>query len=203
MGEPPLPDPATPRFVRGDVLIVMGVSGSGKSTIGRRLTAALSIPSPPQSLSQSPSPYHCQYSFHDTDAFHPPANVRKMAAGQPLTDADRQPWLATIAAHIRASGRCAVYACSALRHDYRRILSAGDPSVRFVYLHSDYECILARMRARQNHFMKPCMLHSQFQTLQPPAHEEALHVDCSMPAESVVARVLDHFEPPVSNRLKP
>lgn len=138
-------------------LIVMGVSGSGKTTVGEVLAAALG------------------WDFRDGDAFHPPANVEKMRAGRPLTDADRWPWLDAIGGHAAAlerSGGHVVIACSALKRAYRDRLRAGGAALRFVHLDGSFELIDRRMKARSGHFMPASLLESQFATLEPPAPEE-------------------------------
>jgi carbohydrate kinase (thermoresistant glucokinase family) len=139
------------------VLVVMGVSGSGKTTIAKGVAAAKG------------------WSVLEGDTFHPPANVAKMASGTPLTDEDRWPWLQAIAAAIdtdRARGENAVVACSALRRAYRDILIGGRPDVRLVYLQGSQALIAERMRARHGHFMPPELLDSQFQTLEEPGPDE-------------------------------
>jgi gluconokinase len=139
------------------ILVVMGVSGSGKSTIAQGVAAAKG------------------WSVLEGDTFHPPANVAKMAAGTPLTDDDRWPWLHAIAAAIdadRARGESAVVACSALRRAYRDILIGNRPDVRLVYLQGSQDLIGERMRARHGHFMPPALLDSQFQTLEEPGPDE-------------------------------
>lgn len=137
-------------------VIVMGVSGCGKSTVGPLLAARLG------------------WTFEDGDAFHPAANVAKMSAGTPLTDEDRWPWLAAIAARIaqaRASGAGVVIGCSALKRAYRDALRDGHGDVRFVHLAGTRELIGARQAARQGHFMPASLLESQFATLEPPEDE--------------------------------
>jgi len=155
------------------ILVVMGVSGCGKSTVGQALAAALG------------------WRFLDADDFHPPANVAKMAAGLPLVDDDRWPWLDRIAEELRAElaeGRHAVLACSALREAYReRLRRAGD--VRFVYLQGDQATIAARLAARQHKYMPPSLLPSQFATLEPPA--DAVVVDVREPVPVQVQRIRD------------
>jgi carbohydrate kinase (thermoresistant glucokinase family) len=139
------------------ILVVMGVSGSGKSTIAEGVAAAKG------------------WAMVEGDTFHPPANVAKMAAGTPLTDEDRWPWLHAIAAAIdaaRARGENAVVACSALRRAYRDILIGDRPDVRLVYLQGSQALIGERMRARHGHFMPPALLDSQFQTLEEPGPDE-------------------------------
>ena len=154
------------------ILVVMGVSGSGKSTVGEALANALNWP------------------FLDADDFHPQANVDKMARGEPLTDDDRWPWLDRIAtelAAILARGGHAVLACSALRAAYReRLARAGD--VRFVHLHGDYETIAARLASRQHRYMPASLLASQFAALEMPA--DALTVDVRDPVDVQVATIV-------------
>ena len=138
-------------------LVVMGVSGSGKSTIADKLAARL------------------RWRFEDGDKFHPASNVAKMSAGHPLTDEDRWPWLQAIADEIDRvckAGQNAVIACSALKRAYRDILVHGRCDVRIVYLQGSRELIAARLAARKNHFMPPDLLDSQFKTLEPPAPGE-------------------------------
>jgi gluconokinase len=154
-------------------VIVMGVAGSGKSTIGEALARRLG----------------CE--FRDGDGFHPPANVAKMRAGTPLDDTDREPWLRAIRAHMdagQAAGRSGVIACSALRERYRDILGRGLPWVRFVHLHGSRELIADRMKARAGHFMPVTLLDSQFSTLEPPA--DAIVADIAQPPEAIVEDVL-------------
>ncbi|WP_375459050.1 gluconokinase, partial [uncultured Enterovirga sp.] len=140
------------------VLIVMGVSGSGKTTIASLLARRL------------------EWTFEDADWFHPPENVAKMAAGTPLTDADRWPWLQAIKTWIdstRHAGRHGVVACSALKREYRAVLVGSHPDeVRIVYLDGDRELIGTRLAMRSGHFMPPGLLESQFATLEPPGPEE-------------------------------
>jgi gluconokinase len=138
-------------------LVVMGTSGSGKSTFGAALAGALAA------------------RFLDADDLHPPTNRRKMEAGIPLDDTDRAPWLDAVAAWIaerQAAGEACVVACSALRRSYRDRLHAGAPGVRFVYLDVPAEELARRMRTR-HHFMPPALLGSQLATLEPPAPDEA------------------------------
>ena len=139
-------------------LVVMGVSGSGKTTIAALVAQELG------------------WRFEDGDWFHPKANVEKMESGTPLTDADRQPWLEAIAAWIedlRDQGGYGVVACSALKRSYRDILGrAGHDTVRFVYLKGDQALVAKRITARHGHFMPPALLESQFATLEEPAPDE-------------------------------
>lgn len=153
----------------------MGVSGSGKTSVGQTLAARLG------------------WAFHDADDFHPEENVSKMSRGQPLTDRDREPWLEAlnqlIAKHLR-EGLSLVLACSALKEKYRQHLAKGhEAKTTFVYLEGDFETIYTRMLARQ-HFMKPDMLRSQFDTLEKP--NNAIVVDIRQTRDEVVADILAH-----------
>ncbi len=155
------------------VIIVMGVSGCGKSTIGRMLSDRTGIP------------------FFAADDFHPPANVEKMASGQPLNDTDRQPWLdilADLLAEKEQDGG-AILACSALKESYRRTLGTKltEPP-RWVYLKGSQEVILARMQARKGHFMPPELLRSQFDVLEEPT--EALHISIEESPEAIISAIL-------------
>ncbi len=154
--------------------IIMGVCGSGKSTVGEALAKSLGLP------------------FHDADPFHPAANVAKMKAGIPLNDEDRQPWLENLAAHIRQwnAQRGAVLACSALKEKYRDILRSGD-GVRFIFVHGPKELLAARLGGRQGHFMNPALLDSQLATLEIPS--DALHVDLALSPEQQVQFILKNL----------
>ncbi len=139
-------------------LVVMGVSGAGKSTVGKLIATRLDCP------------------FRDADSFHPPANIEKMSRGEPLTDEDRWPWLQAIAGwideHRKASTTCVV-TCSALKRAYRDIVTAKQSAdVRLVYLKGDFALIAARLKARKGHFMPPELLKSQFDALEEPAADE-------------------------------
>jgi gluconokinase len=151
-------------------LVVMGVSGSGKSTIADKLAERLS------------------WKYEDGDKFHPLSNVAKMSAGQPLTDEDRWPWLQAIADEIdrvcKARER-AVIACSALKRVYRDILVHGRNDVRIIFLEGTQELIAARLNLRKGHFMPPGLLASQFKTLEPPGTDEnpvTISIDASVDA---------------------
>jgi gluconokinase len=157
-------------------LVVMGVSGSGKSTIADRLALRLG------------------WRYEDGDKFHPPSNVAKMSAGHPLTDEDRWPWLRAIANEIdRAckAGERAVVACSALKRSYRDILIHGRQDVRIVFLDGAQGLIAGRLTARKGHFMPPGLLASQFRTLEPPApSENPLTVSIDAPVETIVDNII-------------
>ena len=165
--------------MRAAAIIVMGVSGSGKSTIGALLAERLGWP------------------FADADGFHPPENVAKMAAGTPLTDADRWPWLDAIAAHIdaaRKAGQPVVVACSALRRAYRDRLRAGHGDLLFLHLSGAPEVIAARQAARQGHFMPPSLMASQFATLEDTVAEpDAVTVSVKASPHEVVEAALAHL----------
>jgi gluconokinase len=151
-------------------LVVMGVSGSGKSTISDKLAERLS------------------WSYEDGDKFHPASNVAKMSAGHPLTDEDRWPWLQAIADEIDRvcrAGQHAVIACSALKRAYRDIVVHGRNDVRIVYLKGTQELIANRLAQRKGHFMPPGLLASQFKTLEPPYGSEnpvTVSIDASVDA---------------------
>jgi gluconokinase len=155
------------------VVIVMGVSGSGKSTIGQLLADRLG------------------WSFRDGDEFHPLANVAKMRSGVPLNDEDRRPWLLAIQTFMQkshANGQSAVVACSALKATYRDLLLGGEPWVRFVHLHGSRELLAQRLQARPGHFMPPALLDSQLATLESP--EDALAVEISELPPQLVDRIV-------------
>ncbi len=155
-------------------LVVMGVSGAGKTTLGQSLAERLGWP------------------FFEGDDFHPPANLAKMAEGQPLDDADRAPWLARLNQLLQdqlSEDTSLVLACSALKAEYRAQLRAGvESQVRFIYLKGDYALIHQRMQGRVGHFMSPEMLESQFSALEVP--DDALVVDVVQPVPGIVASLI-------------
>lgn len=166
------------------VLVVMGVSGSGKTTVAALLAGRLG------------------WEFVDADDFHPPANVLKMHGGAPLTDADRAPWLTAMAAWVeatRAVGRHGVLACSALKRGYRRVLTDGHADVRVVYLRGDKALIGRRQAARHNHFMPPSLVDSQFATLEEPGPEEhPLTVSVAPQPDAIVDGIVRALRDPVA-----
>lgn len=158
------------------VIIVTGVAGSGKTTIGRHLAEELG------------------WTFVDADDFHPPANVEKMSRGDPLEDADRLPWLELLSDHLRDCLDCdrhVVLACSALKASYRKYLLIDDQRVKLVYLKIDHALVMERLRARQGHFMKAEMLDSQFAVLEEP--EETSHFEISAPPAVIVKAIRDRL----------
>lgn len=154
--------------------LVMGVAGSGKSSLGKALANRLG------------------WEFYDADDFHPPENISKMSSGIPLNDDDRAPWLASlhdlIGSSLRAQ-RPGVLACSALKERYRQTLLAGNPGVQIVYLKGDYDLLWARMLKRPGHYMKAQMLQSQFDALEEP--QDALILDIALPVDELVEQVVN------------
>lgn len=156
------------------IVVVMGVSGAGKTTVGAALAARLG------------------WEFLDADEFHPAANVAKMAAGTPLTDADRWPWLDRLNEELRArdaKGASAVLACSALKEAYRARLTVRLREARFVFLRGDLDSIRARMESRRHKYMPASLLQSQFDTLEPPAN--ALEIDAALAVPEAARRIAD------------
>ena len=157
------------------VIVLMGVTGSGKTTIGRLLSRELG------------------WKYYDADDFHSPANIEKMRNAIPLTDDDRRPWLETLRDLIReclALGDSAILACSALKESYRECLLI-DGKVKLVYLKGDYETIQRRLKGRHNHYMNPRLLDSQFETLEEP--KDAWDVDISLSPEEIVELIKSHL----------
>jgi gluconokinase len=158
------------------VIVVMGVSGSGKTTVGKLLAQALGA------------------EFAEGDAYHPPENIEKMRRGIPLEDADRWPWLQSLAAQIDrwlAAGTPMVLACSALKQSYRDVLAQGRPRMRFVHLEGDKALIRDRLDARRGHYMPASLLDSQIAALEPPI--DAITVDIAGTPEAIVADIIQHL----------
>ena len=157
------------------VLVAMGVSGAGKTTLGELLAKRLGWP------------------FKEGDELHPPANIAKMKSGQPLNDADRAPWLEAIGAWIDrwlAAGQSGVISCSALKRAYRDSIDAGRPQVRFVFIDLDEATIAERLKRRKGHYWPPELLHSQFEALEPPTPDEpVIRVDGHTSREEQVEKV--------------
>jgi gluconokinase len=154
------------------LVVLMGVSGSGKTAVGEVLARDLG------------------WAWFDADDYHPPANVEKMRSGQPLTDADRWPWLDLLNGLMRAEdakGRSAVLGCSALKQVYRDRLSQGLADVRWVHLKGSFDFILSRLQQRKHRYMPASLLQSQFDTLEEPA--DALTLDIADPPEALAARI--------------
>jgi gluconokinase len=160
------------------LLVIMGVTGAGKSTVGRLIADRLGLV------------------FRDADDFHPPANIAKMSSGQALTDDDRWPWLDAIGAHLvahRAAG--AVVTCSALKRAYRDRLRTAAPDLRFIHLHGAQPLIAERQAARQGHFMPASLVASQFATLEAPdAEEDVIALDVAAAPGTLVAAALAALE---------
>jgi gluconokinase len=160
------------------IIVVMGVAGSGKTTVGMMLADAMKCP------------------FLEGDALHSPGNIDKMSHGIPLTDADRAPWLSVVHAHIvdaSERGQSLVVGCSALKQQYRKVLAEGIP-ITWVYLKGSLELIRSRVKHRPSHFMKADMLASQFAALEEPS--DAVVADVSAPPSTVVKRILAQLHVP-------
>jgi len=158
------------------VILLMGVSGSGKTTVGQLLAGRLG------------------WTFYDGDDFHPPANVEKMRQGIPLTDDDRDSWLTALEQLIETTlhqRRSAVLACSALKQRYRHRLRHDSEEVHFVYLKGDYDLIRQRLDTRQGHFMPANLLRSQFATLEEP--QDVLAIDVGQSPEAIVTAITTAF----------
>lgn len=153
------------------IVVVCGVSGSGKSTVGAALAAHLGVP------------------FVDADSLHPAANVAKMAAGIPLDDSDRWPWLDAVGDALCSAPAGLVVACSALRSTYRTVLRHAAPTVRFVQLTAEESVLSTRMLGRDGHFMPPALLDSQLATLEPLHRSEpGVVIDASLPVDEIVEK---------------
>lgn len=180
------PDSAPPAAL---VVVMMGVSGSGKTTVASMLAGRLG------------------WAFAEADDFHPPANIAKMHGGTPLTDEDRLPWLRAIAAQIdrwRAARQNGVITCSALKRRYRTIIVGERPEVRLVYLKGDRELIHRRMVARHGHFMPASLLRSQFEALEEPTEDERpIVVPIDQPPAQLVDRIIATLTSPSANSPPP
>lgn len=157
------------------IYLVMGVSGSGKSTIGELLASQLA----------------CR--FYDADDFHPQENIDKMTQGISLTDKDRQPWLGAINSFMQQLEHDAVMACSALKASYRDDLQEHIDHIIWIYLQGNYELLLERIEQRENHFMAPEMLQSQCEILEEPNQEDAIFVDINQPVEAIIDEIINHL----------
>ena len=158
------------------VIVLMGVTGCGKTTVGVLLAEQLG------------------WEFYDADDFHPPENVEKMRIGVPLTDADRTPWLEALKSLIHGAHEKEqnfVLACSALKHQYRKILRHDLQPVRFVYLKGSPELIRERLEARKGHYMNPTLLKSQFSALEEP--KDAVYVDIAREPDKIVAAIREQL----------
>ncbi len=156
-----------------NIYIIMGVSGSGKTTIGQQLS------------------YLLNYSFYDADDFHSPENLEKMSQGIPLNDQDRQPWLISIShliQNLQQHKQPAIIACSSLKNSYREFLHNNNPNLIWIYLKGSFDEILERLEKRKQHFMKSELLKSQFETLEEP--ENALVIDISLTPEEIINQIL-------------
>jgi len=158
------------------VYVVMGVSGCGKTTVGKLLAKEKEIP------------------FFDADNFHPEDNIQKMQAGLPLNDDDREPWLNILSEKIREwndeSG--AVLACSALKKSYRNTLKSETSDVTFIWLDGSYDLIKSRMQNRVGHYMPPGLLQSQFDALEPPSHAVKISIDQS--PDSILSDIIQNLK---------
>lgn len=170
-----------PRAANGRplILVVMGVSGAGKTSVAEELAARLGWP------------------FEEGDLLHPRENVAKMAMGVPLTDADRRPWLEAVAAwidHQRAAGLAGVITCSSLKRAYRKVIIGDRPEVKLVYLHGDPSLIADRLARRGGHFMPPSLLQSQIDALEEPsADEDPLTIDIARTPEQIAQAIIDRL----------
>ncbi|SFF73427.1 gluconate kinase, SKI family [Duganella sp. CF458] len=161
-------------------VVVMGVSGAGKSEIGRRLAAELGV------------------TFLEGDSYHPPENLARMSAGIPLNDDDRAGWLQTLRKEISAArerGEGLVLSCSSLKRRYRDLLRSGDPELRFVYLHGERDVLEQRMHARPGHYMPASLLDSQLRDLEPlQADEAGIRLDLTQSPQALVDTILQTLQ---------
>jgi carbohydrate kinase (thermoresistant glucokinase family) len=157
-------------------IIFMGVSGCGKTTIGKQTARALNLP------------------YYEGDDFHPESNIEKMSHGIPLTDGDRDAWLEKLAQLIQSKldrGESGVLSCSALKEQYRERLNVNPQKVFFIYLKGSYDLILKRLSARLDHYMPPALLRSQFETLKEP--EDIFTIDINQTPEAILEQVLQYI----------
>jgi len=167
-------DPKKLEF-KNQIFVILGVSGCGKSTIGRLLSGRTGLP------------------FHDADEYHPKSNVDKMSKGLPLDDADREPWLEKLSGLLKQwhEEGGAILACSALKEKYREILGENTKNIHWVYLKGSYELILDRMQSRKGHFMRPAMLQSQFDALEEPDY--GLTIDIEQAPEQIAEQIINNL----------
>jgi len=161
------------------IIVIMGVTASGKTTIGTRASKRFGWP------------------FYDADEFHPPANIAKMSRGEPLTDEDREPWLQALhdkMAEEERAGHSAIFACSALKARYRQVLRDGLEKVWFVFLKGDPNVLQARLDHRKGHFMPRTMLPSQIAALEEPEPGDALILDAAKPPNDLVDEIADYID---------
>jgi len=173
---------------RPRIAVLMGVAGSGKTTVGQAVAERLG------------------WRFQEGDALHPPENVAKMRAGHPLDDEDRAPWLAAVAACIdewRRQGEAGVITCSALKRQYRDVIIGRRTGVRLIYLEGSRELLAERLAARRGHFMPAGLLDSQLATLEPPAPDEhVLTVSVDAPVDAIVEQIAAALQPPAPSRAR-
>ncbi|TNG93443.1 gluconokinase [Pasteurellaceae bacterium USgator11] len=167
---------------KGKSFILMGVSSTGKTSVGTALAHRLGI------------------KLIDGDDLHPRANILKMGSGQPLNDDDRAPWLERIrdaAFSLEQKSEIGIIVCSALKKQYRDLIRDGNQHIKFLFLEGDFELVLARMKQRKGHYMKVDMLKSQFDTLEVPQQDEpdVLHIDIDGSFEEVVERCITALKP--------
>ena len=157
------------------VIFIMGVSGCGKTTVGRMLSVQTGIP------------------FYDADDFHPQANIDKMSRGEALTDSDRASWLQTLADHLQAWNRKdgAILACSALKEKYRKILTQNLENYIWAVLTGSFDLIYDRIRHRKDHYMGASLLQSQFDTLEIPDY--GIHIDIEQDPEEIVEKIIENY----------
>lgn len=174
----------TPGIEPPPILVVMGVSGAGKTTVAKQLAARLGWP------------------FEEGDDLHPAANIEKMRGGNALTDEDREPWLRAVAAWIDrqcALNQPGIITCSALKKRYRELLTGGRPGVRLVYLRGTPALIARRLAGRHGHFMPAALIQSQFDTLEEPdSAEDTITVDAALPPGQIAQDIIDRLKPQVA-----